>query len=161
MFERFTGETRAIVRRAASLAEAEGAAMVEVEHLLTALVDPATDPVGRALLAAGVTPSAVRAARDREFRSALALAGVVTARSSPAAADRLRRGRSTRFAPSARLALERTLAVAAASGERRVTTRHLVVAMTDTPVGIMPRLLRELDVTAEDLRDLAGCAGPV
>jgi ATP-dependent Clp protease ATP-binding subunit ClpA len=144
------------VRCAAALAEAEGAALVEVEHLLRALVDPPVEPVGRALVDAGITSVALRDALDREFRSALALVGVTTSRPSPASAPRLRRGRATPFAPSATLALQRTLEVALASGERRITNRHLVVAMTGTTVGVMPRLLRELGTTAEAIQTAIG-----
>lgn len=152
MFERFTQETRQKVHRATELAEAEGAAMVEVEHLLLALVDPSKDKVGIALERAGVTRQTINDARDREFRTALALAGVSTGRSVPAGARRLRRGRTTRFAPSARLALERTLEVAQASDERRITNESLLLAIVCAQVGIIPRLLDELGTHPDTLR---------
>jgi ATP-dependent Clp protease ATP-binding subunit ClpA len=152
MFERFSRDARQKIRRAAELAEAEGAAMVEVEHLFTALVDPVTDKIGRGLVSAGVIPQHIRSARDREFRSALALAGVATERSVPSAAPRLRRGRTARFAPSAKLALERTLEVAVASGHRRITDESLLLAIIGTPVGIMPRLLDELGTSPSALK---------
>jgi ATP-dependent Clp protease ATP-binding subunit ClpA len=149
MLERFAGATREKVRRAAELAEQEQASMVEVEHLLTALVDPVTDSVGRVLEAAGISGGSIRAARDREFRSALALVGVETGRPAPGAAPRQRRGRTTRFAPSAKLALERTLESAAATGQRRITNGTLVRAIISADVGIMPRLLDELGTNRE------------
>jgi ATP-dependent Clp protease ATP-binding subunit ClpA len=152
MPERFVKNTRNTVRRAAEIAEDEGAAMVEVEHLLTAIVDPATDATGHALLSAGLTSEAIRQARDDEFRSALVIAGVQTSQPSPAAARRVRRGRSTTFAPSAKLALERSLECAAKSGDRRITSRHLFEAIIGASVGIIPRLLAELGTNAELLR---------
>lgn len=154
MFERFDPAVREKVRRAAELAEAEGGSMVEVEHLLTALVDPVSDPVGRRLQTAGVTSQHIRAARDAEFQKALALAGVVTSRRSPAGAPRLRRGRTTRFAPSAKLALERTLEVAVDSGQRRITNKTLILGIIRTDVGIMPRLLDELGTSRDALEEL-------
>lgn len=48
MLERFTRETREVVRRAAEIAESEQAALVQSEHLLLAIVDPARDSVGEA-----------------------------------------------------------------------------------------------------------------
>ena len=152
MFERFTGEARATVRRAAELAENEGAATVEVEHLLTALVDPPVDLVGRRLTALGITSDRLRDARDREFRSALALAGVSTTRSAPPPARRVLRGRTTKFAPSAKLALERTLEIVLQSGGWRITNGCLLEAIIISEVGVVPRLLRELGTTADDVR---------
>ena len=151
MFERFADETRLKVQRAVELAEREGAAMVEVEHLLLALVDPVTDGVGSTLESAGLTLQSVNAGRDREFRSALSLAGVTTARSVPAGSPRLRRGRTTRFAPSAKLALQRALEVALQRGDRSINNTHLLSAIHQAEVGIMPRLLDELGTNPEDL----------
>lgn len=155
MFERFDVETTQKVRRAAQLADAEGASMVEVEHLFTALVDPPTDSLGRDLTSLGITFDSVRAARDAEFRKALALAGVVTARRAPGGANRLRRGRSTRFALSSKLALERSVTHAVTAGDRRITTAALLKGIVSSEVGIMPRLLAELGVTRPQLEDLA------
>jgi len=154
MPERFARGTREKVRRAAELAEAENASMVEVEHLLTALVDPITDLLGQRLETAGLSAPAIRAARDREFHSALALVGVDTERPSPSAAPRQRRGRTTSFGLSAKLALERTLSIAAESGQRRITTTHLATAIIRADVGIMPRLLDELGTNGNDLEQL-------
>ena len=154
MFERFARETSQKVQRAAELAETEGASVVEVEHLLLALVDPATDDVGSSLVDVGITRQSINAARDREFRSALAHAGVTTARSVPAGAPRLRRGRTTLFAPSAKLALERSAGVTSEQGDSRIGTKHLLTAIVRAEVGIMPRLLEELGTTPEDLEQM-------
>jgi ATP-dependent Clp protease ATP-binding subunit ClpA len=151
MFERFARETKEVVRRAAEIAEAEGAAVVQAEHLLLALVDPVRDPVGTALVDAGVTPEAIRSARDREFRSALATVGIDTRRPVPPPTVRLRRGRTTRFAPSAKLAVERTLTVALEEGARGIDNRHLLGAIVRADVGRTPRLLAELGTTPRDL----------
>jgi len=155
MFERFARETREAVRQAAELAEAEHAAMVEAEHLLLALVSPARDCVGRALVKAGFTSERINAARDREFQSALAAVGVATDRPAPPPPSRLRRGRTTRFAPSAKLALERTLLAATEEEERRISNRHLLVGIAGADVGRTPALLEELGTNGSALRRLA------
>lgn len=156
MFERFARETRDAVRRAAKIAEAERASVVQAEHLLVALVDPARDPVGRSLVDAGITAERIRQARDREFRSALAAVGVDTDRPVPPPPSRLRRGRTTRFAPSAKLVLVRALVAATEEGERRISNRHLLAAIVSADVGRTPEVLAELGTTAADLRRLAG-----
>lgn len=158
MFERFDRETRAAVRRAAEIAEAEGAAVVQSEHLLLALVDPARDSVGRSLIKAGITAERIRTARDREFQTALANVGIDTERSAPPPPSRLRRGRATRFAPSAKLALERTLIVATDEDARRISNRHLLVAIAGAEVGSTPALLAELGTDAKQLRRIARAA---
>ena len=156
MFEQFARETRETVRRAVEVAEGEDAAVVEAEHLLIALVDPPRDPVGRALAQAGFTADSIRSARDAEFRSALAAVGVHTTRPMPPASARLRRGRSTRFAPSAKLVLERTVKHATDSRTRRITNRDLLRAVVSAEVGRIPQLLAELGTTPTDLLQRAG-----
>ena len=121
--------------------------MVQAEHLLTALVDPVRDPVGKSLIDSGISADAIRAARDSEFQSALAAVGIDTSRPVPPPSARLRRGRTTRFAPSAKLALERTLAVAIDDGARRIVNRHLLAAIVSADAGRTPHLLVELGTT--------------
>lgn len=154
MFERFDAIARAKVVRAAELADDEEATTVEAEHLLIALVDPADDAVGEMLIESGITGAAIREARDREFQSALARVGVPTSRSAPAGAARLRRGRSTRFGQSAKLAMERTadqIDHSARTHGRRVTSEHLARAIISAEVGTTPRLLAELGTTRDEL----------
>lgn len=158
MFERFAGETREAVRRAAEIAEVERAAVVQAEHLLIALVDPVQDPVGQSLVDAGITGERIRSARDREFRSALAAVGVDTDRAIPPPSSRLARGRTTRFAPSAKLALERTLAIARKEGARRISNRHLLAAIVSADAGRTPQLFVELGITVEEVLERAGIA---
>ncbi|QBI21043.1 hypothetical protein ER308_16665 [Egibacter rhizosphaerae] len=156
MFERFARETREAVRRAAEIAEGEHASVVQAEHLLTAIVDPAREPVGQSLVDAGITSEAIRSARDREFQSALSAVGVDTHRPLPSPTSRLRRGRTTRFAPSAKLALERTLGLASAEGARRISNRHLLTAIVSADTGRTPQLLEELGTTADEVLARAG-----
>ncbi len=151
MFERFAPATKEKVRRASEIAEYERSATVEADHLLLALVEPADDTVGDILIRSDVTAGAIRDARDREFRSALALVGVETTHAAPSGARRLRRGRTTRFGQSSKLALERAVEHATRHGDRRVTTRHLAQAIISAETGSTPRLLRQLGTTADEL----------
>ncbi len=156
MFERFAKETRATVERATEIAESEHATLVQSDHLLLALVDPPRDSVGRTLAEAGLTAERIREARDREFRSALASVGVDTGRPTPPPSPRVRRGRTTRFAPSAKLALERALKVCVERGDRRISNRHVLTAIVGAEVGATPALLDELGTTAQEVDRLAG-----
>lgn len=158
MFERFARETREAVRRATEVADVEHAAVVQAEHLLMALVDPVRDPVGQSLVDAGITAQEIRSARDREFRSALTAVGVDTHRSVPPPSSRLRRGRTTRFAPSAKLALERTLVIATQEGARRISNRHLLAAIVSADAGRTPQVLVELGTTPAEILERAGIA---
>jgi ATP-dependent Clp protease ATP-binding subunit ClpA len=158
VFERFAKEARETVRRAAEIAESESAALVQSEHLLLALLDPPRERVGRALVNAGITADRVREARDREFRSALVSVGVHTERRSPASSSRLKRGRTTRFATSARLALERTLELCVEAGDRRITNGHLLSAIAQAEVGRTPAIIEELGTTRDELARLASSA---
>lgn len=152
MFERFASSTKEKVRRAAEIAESDGSATVEAEHLLLALVDPADDSIGQALVRCGLTADGIRDARNREFQSALAVVGVDTNRAAPSGALRLRRGRTTAFGQSSKLALERSLEQATNQGARRITTTHLARAIVGAETGPTPRLLSELGTNAEQLR---------
>lgn len=156
MFERFASATTEKVRRAAEIAESDGSATIEAEHLLLALVDPADDSVGHVLVRCGLTADGIRDARDREFRSALAVVGVDTTRGAPSGALRLRRGRTTPFGQSSKLALERSLEQATNRRERRITTTHLARAIVGAESGPTPRLLRELGTNAEQLQSELG-----
>ncbi len=151
MFERLDVEVKGKVERATELAAAEGSATVEAEHLLLALVDPADDAVGRALVGVGMSAGSIREARDRLFQSTLASVGVETKRPAPVAAARLRRGRRTSFGQSAKLAIERTLASATRSNDGHIGTAHLLWGVVAAEVGMTPALLAELGTTADDL----------
>ncbi len=158
MFERFSPAARILAVCAIDIAAADGAATVEAEHLLLALTRQAEDPTThgltletedattRALNTLGITETAVRAALDSEFADALQAVGV-TATRSPS-----RRGRSRpKWGQSAKLALERTLQVTVDRGHKRIDTRHLLLALSHAEAGVVPRVLRTLDVSASDI----------
>jgi ATP-dependent Clp protease ATP-binding subunit ClpA len=149
MFERFSRSARAAVKRARDLASAEGAGTVEAEHLLRALTQQTNEPTARALNALGMTEAAVRAVLDEEFTRALQTVGVA-ATVPPRRASRA--GRSTpKWGQSAKLTLVRTLQVALDRGHKRIDDRHILLALSQAEAGVIPRVLRALDVTPSDI----------
>lgn len=149
MFERFSRSARAAVKRAGDLAAADGAATVEAEHLLLALTQQTNEPTARALNALGMTETAVRAVLDDEFTRALQTVGVA-ATVPPRRASRP--GRSTpKWGQSAKLTLVRTLQVALDRGHKRIDDRHILLALSQAEAGVIPRVLRALDVTPSDI----------
>lgn len=145
MFERFTRTAKAAVGRAHQIAAEEGASTVEAEHLLLALAQGSTPRAGRALRKLDMTEEPIREALDREFHKALQTVGV-----GPVAGPARRQARpfsKPRFGQSARLALERSYQVALARGDRRIEDHHILLALAQAEAGVLPRLLKELDVT--------------
>ena len=148
MFERFSSSARP-PSRAHDVAAADGADTVEAEHILLALTQQAAEPTAWALEALGMTEPAVRKELAEEFTSALQTVGV--AASVPPRRPS-RPGRSTpRWGQSAKLALHRSLQIAVDRGHKRIDDRHLLLALSRAEAGVIPRLLRALDVTASDI----------
>jgi ATP-dependent Clp protease ATP-binding subunit ClpA len=149
MFERFSSSARAAVKRARDVAAADGADTVEAEHLLLALTQQADEPTARALDALRITEAAVRKELDAEFATALQTVGVV-ATVPPWRPSRPGRS-SPKWGQSAKLALERSLQVTLDRGHKRIDDRHLLLALSQAEAGVIPRVLRAMDVTASDI----------
>jgi ATP-dependent Clp protease ATP-binding subunit ClpA len=149
VFERFSRSARATVKRAQRVAAEEGAGSVEAEHLLLALTQQASDRTARALHALSVTDVTVRAALDREFADALRAVGVV-APVGPGPSSGLTTS-TPRWGQSAKLALMRTLQVALDRGHKRIEDHHILLALTHAEAGVIPRVLRTLDISASDI----------
>jgi ATP-dependent Clp protease ATP-binding subunit ClpA len=133
-------------KRARDIAATDGFDTVEAEHLLLALTQQADEPTTRALDTLGITEAAVRAALDSEFIDALQTVGVAATRRPS------RRGRSRpKWGQSAKLVLERTRQVAVDRRDKRMDTRHLLLALSHAEAGVIPRVLRTLDVSASDI----------
>lgn len=149
MFERFSRPARAAVKRAQRVAGEEGAGSVEAEHLLLALTQQASDRTARALHTLGMTDAMVRAALQREFADALLAVGVV----GPVG-PRPSSGSTTstpRWGQSAKLTLVRTLQVALDRGHKRIEEHHILLALTHAEAGVIPRVLRTLDISPSDI----------
>lgn len=149
MFERFSRSARATVKAARHIAADNGSPTVEAEHLLLALTQHSSARTRRALQSLGVSDQAVHAALDEEFAHALQTVGVATT-TPPRPLSRPMRS-SPRFGQSAKLALERTLQVALDRGHKSLDDSHILVALTQAEAGVIPGVLRALNVTPSDI----------
>ncbi len=147
LFNRFAGDARAAVVSATLVARELGSPRVEAEHLLLS-VARADCPAARAMGAAGLDDATLLAALERETERSLAAVGVALEPTpfSPWVGD-------PRFATSAKLALERTVRVAAARGDRRIACGHVALGVLRAEVGTVPRALALADVDRSALTD--------
>ncbi len=151
MFERLSREVRVVVQRAADQeAAALGSRTVEAEHLLLALGAGPSEQVAALLDDEGLDRDGLIAALERESERSLAAVGVEIGDYAPAALS-LRPPLRPRFAASAKRALERTLPVAAARGDRRVGAAHLLVGVLLAELGTVPRALSAAGVDRAEL----------
>jgi ATP-dependent Clp protease ATP-binding subunit ClpA len=143
MFERFTKDARAVVKTAQSEAGRLGSPTIEAEHLLLALADhPVLDK-------AGLDRAMLLHALDVETARSLAAVGVDVADfeiPAPRPVD------SPKFATSSKNALERTVKVALAHGDKRITNDHVLIALLSARAGTVPRALGAIDVDPVALR---------
>jgi ATP-dependent Clp protease ATP-binding subunit ClpA len=169
MFERFTEAARAVVTGAYVEARGLGHEDIGCEHLLIAVASAPDGPARSALLAAGVTPEALRSA-VREIGAeppagpdadALATIGIdldavrrsVERTFGPGALDRRARrrrcaDRMRMTAPSKR-ALERSVHAAVARGDRRIGSEHILLGILDVPESGASEALVRIGVTPE------------
>jgi ATP-dependent Clp protease ATP-binding subunit ClpA len=149
MFERFSRSARAAVKRARDVAATDGSDTVEAKHLLLALTQHAEGPTTRALDTLGMTEPAVRAALDDELAHALQAVGVAVGvpPRRPSRSDRS----TPKWGQSAKLVLVRALQVAVDRGDKRIEDRHLLLALSHAEAGVIPRVLRTLNIAASDI----------
>lgn len=172
MFERFTTAARAIVEGARAEARALGHPTTGTEHLLLALMSPASEGAAAALRGAGLTPEAVRAALRRrverpalltaEESAALFTIGIdaaeVLARieaaygrgAAPAERSRWRAGGP--FSRRARKVLELALREALRLKDRTITPEHILLRLLREGSGLASLVLADLGVDADRLR---------
>jgi ATP-dependent Clp protease ATP-binding subunit ClpA len=133
---RFAKEARLVVQDATTIARDLGASTVEAEHLLLAAAGREHNPAARALHEAGLDYDGLAAALAAETVRSLAAVGVTAdvLSFSPFVS-------APRFGTSAKLAMERSLRVALARGDRTMETGHLVLAVLRATAGTVPRAL--------------------
>lgn len=149
MFERFTKPARETVKAARAIAVADHAPTVEAEHLLLALATKDRG-IAEVMQQLGLSEPRVRDALDIEFTDALAAVGVIIT----APPTRSRRGDSSpAFGQSAKLALERTLKSALNRNDKQLDDRHILLALAGAEAGVVPRVLRSLDVSLESVNE--------
>lgn len=103
-----------------------------------------------ALAAIGVDYEAVRAAVERRF-GAGAL-NVTLTRKPPRRAWFRRRRHSVRFSGEARRALERSLRIAVARGDKEIAPLHVLLGVLADPFCIAVRMIERRGLTVEELR---------
>ncbi|MGX2994589.1 Clp protease N-terminal domain-containing protein [Streptomyces sp. JNUCC 64] len=181
MFERFTGDARAVVTGAVGHAERAGERTVGEEHLLLALLDRDSGTAAAVLVALGADrrrESMVRALSDARRRAGLsradsdALAGLGIdleqvveqvegghgagaldpGAAAPGAPSR-QRGWFTgpRFSPEAKAVLRRALRGALERREREIGDQHMLLALTVRP-GVVSEVLSDHGVGPGDVR---------
>jgi ATP-dependent Clp protease ATP-binding subunit ClpA len=143
-FERFTTDARAAVVGAREQAQTLGHHTIESEHLLLAF---ASRPDFYAL---GLDHDELVNALAQEEERSLASVGVAAGELEPAVAPRA--PRKLQFATSAKLALQRAMAVAVARGDRRLDAGDVLLGVLAAEHGRVPRALRIAGIDVEDLR---------
>ena len=150
MFNRFVKDAREIAAGAQEIARGLASPTVEAEHLLLALAEHAGTPAQEVLAGAGLDHDEICAALDGENERSLAAVGV-----SPAVFNLPPRASAAnekpRWATSAKLALERSLKVAAARDDRRIGPGHILLGVLRAPVGTVPRALEVAGIDRADL----------
>ncbi|GAA2432271.1 hypothetical protein GCM10010191_52820 [Actinomadura vinacea] len=144
-----------IIERAGEEARRDGAAAIEVGHLLLAIAaDP--DPTTREILASvGLDEQGAREALEREFEHSLDVVGVSASAfdlppPSPAPKP------PTRVGASFKLALER--AIACCPRKRDLRPAHLLLGILQAEVGTVPRALELAGIDRSDIRERVGRA---
>lgn len=141
MFQRFTRDARAVVVAAQREADRLGAAAIGPEHLLLGVVDGRPDdPAARVLADAGLDAPGVHAALARELADALAPLGI-PAEAVDAIGPVTPTGRSLRFSPTAKAAMQQALRSAVERGDRRIGARHMALGALRVPSTTVQRLL--------------------
>lgn len=163
MFERFTRDARAALKRAEAEASALGHDRIGAEHLLLALAgEGGASPVLRTL---GVTPEALRAALAQApagglDANALASIGIdldavrrrVEASFGPGALARAGGRARPRFTGSAKQALEQSLREALALRHNHIGPEHILLGVVRAADGAGAEALHRCGTSAEAVR---------
>jgi ATP-dependent Clp protease ATP-binding subunit ClpA len=147
MFERFTSDARTVVKAAETQARGMGSTTIEAEHLLLALA--AADRVP------GLDRDALLAALEAQREQSLRAIGI-TASDFDVPPPPVTR--NPRIAASTKVALERTVRIAAARSDRRIVAGHLLLGVLGADVGTVPRALDAAGVDRDELRTRAAAA---
>lgn len=139
MFNRFVKQARDIAAQAQSIACGLGSPTVEAEHLLLALSEAQATVAHKALAEAGLDWHGMREALAGENERSLAAVGIsIAAFDLPPVAGADAR---PQWATSAKVALERSLTVAAARNDSRIASDHILLGILQARLGTVPRAL--------------------
>jgi ATP-dependent Clp protease ATP-binding subunit ClpA len=135
-----------LVRDARQVAQADGSATIEAEHVLLALAALEHTEITSLLAEAGLTPLLIQRALDQEWEQGLAVAGVridvaTLPRPTPDPDRRPRIGESTVQV------LKRATACSSALGGGRIGVGHILIGLLDAD---RSRVARALDAAGVD-----------
>jgi ATP-dependent Clp protease ATP-binding subunit ClpC len=157
IFNRFAKEARRCVEAALEEARLLGHDSVGDEDLLLGVLRAGEGVAAEALASMGVTSEAVREESEALFAEALASIGIsleeVRREAGEAFEMRLPDDRRIPFSPRAKKALEEALREAVGLGDNRITSEHVLRGLLRDEDGTAVRLLRNLGVESEALRN--------
>lgn len=149
MFDRFVKESRAVTAQAEEEARSRGSGTVDAEHLLLALSRDEAGVPATVLGRAGLDHAGVEQTLEQDMEYSLAAVGVSAAAYALPSPTPVA-GRP-RWGASAKLALARSLEVAAERDERRLEPAHIFLALLRAEAGTVPRALGAAGVDPADL----------
>lgn len=145
-----------VIQSARDEARETGSRTIEAEHILLALAGQ--EGTAREILeSAGLDHDATRAALEREFAESLLAVGISLEGSSPVSENWSPDFRP-RFARSAKLALERAVALVQKRVAPRLEPIHLLLGVLYARAGTVPRILAITGVDTTDLTKRAESA---
>ncbi|HEY7667217.1 MAG TPA: Clp protease N-terminal domain-containing protein [Actinomycetota bacterium] len=157
MFERFDETSGTVVEEARAEARRLGATRLEAEHLLLALARQTATEAGRVLAEAGLDHDRLRDALDAERLRSLEAIGVTPG--AVAIAERpLPAAGTPRWGASAKRAIQRTMEIVKARGDRRILPTHLLLGTLGAREGTVPRTLAAVGVDPRALAERAEAA---
>jgi len=151
MFNRFVKDARKLAAAAQETARDRGSATVEAEHLLMALTERSDSELAALLAHEGLDRDGAEEAIRAESERSLAAVGV-SADAFDLPVSRAAEA-EPRWAASAKLALERSLKIAAARKDHRIEPAHVLLGVLDARHGTVPRAL---ELAGVDRKALCG-----
>ena len=138
-----------VIQSARDEARESGSRTIEAEHILLAL--SGQEGTAREILeSTGLDHDAIRATLEREFAESLLAVGISLGGSSPVSENWSPDFRP-RFAQSAKLALERAVALVKKRVAPRLEPTHLLLGILYARAGTVPRILAIAGVDVDDL----------
>jgi ATP-dependent Clp protease ATP-binding subunit ClpC len=157
IFNRFTKDARRCVEAAVEEARSLGHDSVGDEDLLLGILCVADGVAAEALSSLGVTLEEAREESEEMFAEALSSVGIsldeVRREAGEAFEMRIPDDRRIPFSPRAKKALEGALHEAIGLRDNRITSEHVLLGLLRDEDGTAVRLLGNLGVTPEALRE--------
>ncbi len=141
-FDRFTERAQEAAQRAVELMTRYGHSQVDVEHLLLALIQQKNSIVPTLLSELGADPAQMSESLDRLLRHN-ARPGIYGARGN----------QQVFITPRVKRILDQSQDEASALNDDYISTEHLLLAITDEESSPVSRLLNELNITHDRIKD--------